>query len=222
MTFSSTSRLIPLFNLFSSLESRVCESSPTSSYFHSPPPSPWLTLAPAPSPPDRQMSARTHPLQRTVFCFSFFLSFPFLAVFPSPGVYFSPPCSSVFVRRSLDFSMTLSLSLPPRSFASARSLFPVICFASARRPSSSSAPLSSATLSSDSSWRLSSLDCCGPVARLCVQYRVACKDEELNKLLKAVTCRCCRRTRLRIPVCTRLAEPLLPLYTHRWYTYKHG
>lgn len=181
MTFSSTSRLIPLFNLFSAA---LRESSPTTSYLRSP-----STRAPRCSPlrsvvpPHHlvQMSARTHPHHAA--CSSVSLSFSlFLLSFPLPVSTFRPLVPlSLFVVRSCSFlPLSLSLSLSrlrsgARARARARETLSFPCrplrspispsfFILVGSPSPLFAPLR--RLSSDSSWRLSSLDC-GAMARLC-------------------------------------------------------
>lgn len=182
------------------------ESSPTTSYFPTPPTtfcrsSPLRSI---PSPPTRSSDERANaslsfPLV-SLFCLlfhSFFLSSflsPFLRrSFPRPVSTFRPLARSVFVHCSLDFSITpsfsqllLSHSHPGRS--------PFSCHLlrlDSPSLSRSRSPLSTLPFSSDSSWRVSSplwLRSRAYARSACVQYRVACKDEELNKLLKAVTC----------------------------------
>ena len=145
---------------------------------------------------ERANASLSFPLVSLLSSLSSFLPFPFSStVLPSPGVYFSPPCAlrlcSLFAR-FLDDSLLLAASafLTPTGTRSPFS--PVICFGSIRRPSPFTGPRFSALpFSSDSSWRVSSplrLQSRAYARSACVQYRVACKDEELNKLLKAVTC----------------------------------
>lgn len=78
VTFSSTSRLIPLFNLFSSRTVCVSRHPPLLTSI-SPPPISQLTLM----LPTISMSARTHPHHFAIFCFSFLLSL-FLHFFSRP------------------------------------------------------------------------------------------------------------------------------------------
>lgn len=105
------------------------------------------------------------PTTLSIFCFSFFLSLSLLVFTSARCLLFAPLFFRLYspTAQFLDdsFFPLLVFSFPP----SGRSLFPVICFGSVCRPSSFLAPLCS-PLSSDSSWRLSSLDC-GSVARLC-------------------------------------------------------
>lgn len=150
VTFSSTSRLIPLFNLFSS---RCVSRHPpllTSAPFHRRRGSPLCSIYPL-----RRGSWARERIPSTSSS-SVSLSFPFLAVLPSTDAYFSPPCPSVLVQRSLDF-------VPPLSLTGTLS-FSRPLLRSQHRPSPSSGP--TIQLSSDSSWRLSSLGC-EAVARLC-------------------------------------------------------
>lgn len=134
VTFSSTSRLIPLFNLFSSRTVCVSRHPPLLTSI-SPPPISQLTLML--SPLFRRARERIPTTLPSSVSLSFFL---FSCTFSLAQCLLLVPCSSVFVRCSFNVSLTLFLS---RSFSLLIGILSFSChlLCSIHYPSSFSTPL---------------------------------------------------------------------------------